>query len=286
MDQEFRSQEMQPVETAEPAGSRMPLQGFGAAIVVAVLALCVGLMGYAFHERGQADHLAAQNQQISASLNTTQAEIATLTDKINQMSAAQQERQAAVQRQAQTRRHVAAHPRRRADDPRWKKMQAQIDDTRSQIEATRNDLTGAKTELSAGIATNHQQLVALQRKGERNFYEFDIEKTKQFRAAGPVGIKLKKANTKHQYADLQLMVDDAQLDKKHVNLFEPVVFLNTDSGQPVQLVIQSISKNHIHGYVSEPKYRASELAAGSADAGTNPTSAQPPVRKKLSIPQE
>ena len=64
------------------------------------------------------------------------------------------------------------------------------------------------------------------------------------------------------------------------------MFLNTDSGQPVQLVVQSITKNHIHGYVSEPKYRASELAAGSPDAGASPTSAQPPVRKKLSIPQE
>ncbi|HEU5450798.1 MAG TPA: hypothetical protein VFU76_02375 [Terriglobales bacterium] len=285
MDQEYRPQEAQTIQAAEPA-SRMPLQGYGAAIVIAVLALCVGLMGYAFHERGQADHLAAQNQQISASLNTTQAQIAALTDKINQMTAAEQERQAAVQRRAVTRRRVAAHPQRRADDPRWKKMQSELDDTRQQIEATRSDLNGAKTELSAGIAKNHQEVVLLQRKGERNYYEFDIDKTKQFRAAGPVGIKLKKANTKHQYADLQLMVDDAQLDKKHVNLFEPVVFLNTDSGQPVQLVVQSITKNHIHGYVSEPKYRASELAAGSADAASSPTSTQPPVRKRLTIPQE
>jgi hypothetical protein len=285
MDQEFRPQEVVPAEAAEPA-SRMPLQGFGAAIVIAVLALCVGLMGYAFHERGQADHLAAQNQQISASLNTTQAQIAALTDKINQMTSAEQERLAAVRRPAQTSRRVAARPRRRADDPRWKKMQSQIDDTRQQIEATRTDLNGAKTELSAGIAKNHEEVVLLQKKGERNYYEFDIDKTKQFRATGPVGIKLKKANTKHQYADLQLMVDDAQLDKKHVNLYEPVVFLNTDSGQPVQLVVQSITKNHIHGYVSEPKYRASELAAGSADAASNPTAAQPPARKRLTIPQE
>lgn len=285
MDQEFRPQEVVPAEAAESV-SRMPLQGFGAAIVIAVLALCVGLMGYAFHERGQADHLAAQNQQISASLNTTQAQIAALTDKINQMTSAEQERLAAARRPAQTSRRVAARPRRRADDPRWKKMQSQIDDTRQQIEATRTDLNGAKTELSAGIAKNHEEVVLLQKKGERNYYEFDIDKTKQFRATGPVGIKLKKANTKHQYADLQLMVDDAQLDKKHVNLYEPVVFLNTDSGQPVQLVVQSITKNHIHGYVSEPKYRASELAAGSADAASNPTAAQPPVRKRLTIPQE
>lgn len=284
MDEMYRSPESpeaepRPLEIVE---SRSPLQGFGAAIVVAVLALCVGLMGYAFHERGQADRLSAQNQQISSALTNTQGEIAALTDKLNQMSAAEQARQEQAQRAAASRRRVAAHPRRRADDPRWKKMQAQLDDTRQQIESTRQDLAGARTELGAGIARNHDELVVLQKKGERNYFEFDVDKTKQFRASGSVGIKLKKANTKHQYADLQLMVDDTQLDKKHVNLYEPVTFVDTD-GQPVQLVINSIIKNHIHGYVSESKYRPSELASGS----TAPVpGTQPPARKKLTVPQD
>jgi hypothetical protein len=281
--EENRPQEMQPVQH-----SVSPLQGYGAAIVIAVLALCVGLMGYAYHERSQAARAAAQNQQISASLAVTQSQIAALTEKIGQMTAAEQERQAAAQRSVQARRSVSARSRRRADDPRWKQMQSQLEDTRQQIndtrqqvEATRNDLNGAKSELGGAIARNHDELVTLQRKGERNFFEFDIVKTKQFRPSGSVAIKLKKANVKHQYADLQLMVDDAQLDKKHVNLYEPVVFLNTDSGQPVQLVIQSISKDHIHGYVSEPKYRASELASGGAQSAP-----QPPERKRLTAPQE
>src|SRR6185437_11259682 len=97
--------------------------------------------------------------------------------------------------------------RRRADDVRWKKVQSQLDAHQQAIDATRNDLTQAKTELSGSIARTHDELVVLQRKGERNYYEFDVDKTKQFHASGPVGIKLRKANTKHQYADLQLMVD-------------------------------------------------------------------------------
>ena len=33
--------------------------------------------------------------------------------------------------------------------------------------------------------------------------------------------------------------------------------------QAVELVINSITKDHVHGYISAPKYKASELATGS-----------------------
>jgi hypothetical protein len=58
-------------------------------------------------------------------------------------------------------------------------------------------------------------------------------------------------------------------------------------------VINNISKDHIHGYVSVPKYRQSELAsmsnAGDNGAGQNRASsdsnALPAARQKLPKPQ-
>lgn len=267
-----------------------PMQGYRAAIVIAVLALCVGLFGYAVHERSQVAKVTAQNQQVTSTLADTKGQIETLSSKLNELTAAEQARQ---QAQAQARARAAAShrgtrvavQRRRADDARWKKVQSELDAHQQAIDATRNDLTQAKTELGSSIARTHDELVVLQRKGERNYYEFDIDKSKsQYRAAGPVGIQLRKANTKKQYADLHLSVDDAQLEKKHVNLYEPVTFFNGDSGQPVQLVIQRITKDHIHGYVAEPKYRGSEVASSSAGGGSSGTQS-PPARKKLTIPQ-
>jgi uncharacterized lipoprotein NlpE involved in copper resistance len=267
-----------------------PMHGYRAAAVIAVIALCVGLFGYSVHERSEVAKVSAQNQQVSAALSDTRSQIGDLTAKLNGLAAAEQARQ----QQITEARAAAAHrssravvQRRRADDVRWKKVQSQLDAHQQAIDATRNDLTQAKTELSGSIARTHDELVVLQRKGERNYYEFDIDKTKQFHASGPVGIKLRKANTKHQYADLQLMVDDTQLDKKHVDLFEPVTFVDSDSGQPVQLVINRITKNHIHGYVAEPKYKGSELAAsGNASGPANSADSASPVRKRLSIPNE
>jgi hypothetical protein len=62
---------------------------------------------------------------------------------------------------------------------------------------------------------------------------------------------------RYEYADLEMMVDDFKVSKKHVNIYEPGVFYSADSKMPVELVINSSSKNQIRGYVSEPKYKGS-----------------------------
>ena len=73
-----------------------------------------------------------------------------------------------------------------------------------------------------------------------------------------------------------------------------------DSPQPVEVVINEISKDHIHGYVSAPKYSKSELvsmananAAPGSDQGLGQGSGQaatssnepPAPRQKLPPPQ-
>ena len=196
----------------------------------------------------------------------------------------------------------AGTPRRRAEDPRLKKLQSQIDTQGKEIEETRNDLASTqgnldntRTELTGSIARTHDELVVLEKKGERSYFEFDIAKSKEFQRNGPFGIRLRKANVKHQYADLELMVDDRNLSQKHVNLYQPVMFYTPDSPQAVEIVINEVSKDHIHGYVSAPKYKKSELTAmanapganaapGSGQAATN-ANEQPAPRQKLTVPQ-
>lgn len=278
-------------EFAEP--SRLPTAG-GAkvfwvlAAVMMVAALMAGF-GYGLHQRNQAQRLAEQNQQVTAALSQTRGQIDLLNSKLNDMATAEQARQEAAARQVAIRRKQSGgviHQRR--DDPRWKKIQSQLDEQNKAIDATRQDLAGAKTELSDSIARTHGELVLLQKKGERNYFEFDIDKSKQFSRQGSVGIRLKKANVKNAYADLELMVDDAKLQQKHVNLLQPVMFYAGDSGQTVQLVINHVSKNHIHGYVSEPKYKASELAAAAPapSADSQPPQQAPTTRRKLPLKPE
>ncbi len=252
---------------------RNPGTRYRASAVLMLIAFTAA-MAYAFHERNSVKNLNARNAEMATALQQTRAQIDAINANVNALAS---QREAAPP--APSPKPSAAEPvrhaiRRRAvavrkDDPRWQKMQTQLDAQGKAIDATRQDLASARTELSGSIAKTHDELVVLEKKGERNYFEFDLDKAKQFQRAGQVGVRLRKANTKHQFADLDLLVDDVQLNKKHVNLYEPVVFYAEDNGRPIELVINSITKNHIRGYVSAPKYSANELA-GAAPGGVAP----------------
>lgn len=247
---------------------------------------------YAFHEHLLAKQLAAQNGEITATLRSTRSQIDSLAARLSEMSAAESLKPPAAASSAQPVRSVkrASARHRSADDARWKRVQAQLSEQNKQIDATRLDLSNTRTELQGSIARTHDELVLLEKKGERSYFEFDIDKNGQFQPHGSVGIRLKKASTKREYADLELMVGDYKVSKKHVNIYEPVVFYSTESQQPVELVINTITKNHIHGYVSEPKYRSSDLQAMAGTGANSGSSGAPPAppsqqRQKLEAPK-
>jgi len=274
------------------------MAGLGASAMLAL----GGLGVYADHQHNVATDLAAQNQQMSAALSSNRNQIEELNGKVNALVAnaqAQAVPALAPARAAYSAPKAVVH-RKAAEDSRLKKLQSQvdaqgkaIDDTRNQLAGTRDDLSNTRTELTGSIARTHDEIVMLQKKGERNYYEFDVAKSKQFNFQGPVGVRLRKANVKHDYADLELMLDDRSLSQKHVNIYQPVMFYMPDTPQPIELVINSISKDHIHGYVSAPKYRQSELAAmqtASAGSATAVSPASAPgaptqVRQKLAAPR-
>jgi hypothetical protein len=269
-------------------------------------------IGYAVHEHSaaqaviaQKQTLATQNQQVSAQLSATQTQLAALAAKVDALSTPSEPSKPspAVSSNGSARSagtapgHRAATRPRSGYDPRFNKLQSQLDAQGKAIDAargdlanTRTDLANTRTELTGSIAKTHDELVVLEKKGQRRYFEFDLTKSKDFKREGPISISLRKANDKKGYADLAMIVDDRNLTQKHVNLYQPAMFYQPDSPQPIEVIINDISKNHIHGYVSAPRYRNSELAATSVDSGNNSPSDQasnsadqPPARKKLQL---
>lgn len=236
------------------------------------------LLVFGLNERRVAARLSTQNAEATAQLaqlKDTRAQISVLNAKLDALANAQQ------QQSTKPAAPPAAPPapaapagrsvgklqptgKRQKPDPRFRQMQNQLDAQGKVIESTRQEIASTRSDLQDSIAKTHEELVVLQKKGERNYFEFDLDKSKNFHHSGPVGVSLRKANTKHQYADLELLVDDRQLSKKHVNLYEPVVFYPADERQPVELLINSVTKNHIHGYISAAKYKPAELATTPA----------------------
>ena len=281
--------EDQPQEFPTPSGGNNRWLA-AAAVVFFIATVACGF--YIMEQRRQAAQLTAGYDQMSVALNQTRSQLDMVTVKLNSLTAPPpaEVALAATKRQAPKPRHTAAKRTRvrraPAEDPRWKKVQAELSDHQKQIaaarqemERNRSDLEGklgsTRDELNGSIARTHEELVALQKRGERNYFEFDLGKSKLFNRAGPLGISLRKANTKHQFCNLKLIVDDFEVEKKHVNLYEPVLFYPTDYAQPLELVINQISKNRARGYLNVPKFRQSELAASStgATAASQPSAA-------------
>ena len=270
--------------TREPRKSTNPLW-IAAVVFVCIVAVAVGFI---VQQQKVANHLSARNEELTASLTQTKGQVQTLSSELNNLQA-QQAEQAERERVEKAARHEAAVRRERIhrqaaakkvvnkDDPRWKQVQAElaahqkaIASTQQDLSNTRSELQGnldsAKAELNGSIAKTHAELVELERKGERNYYEFDMFKAKRFERVGPIEVSLRKTNARHQFCDFHVIVNDRELVKKHINVYEPVVFYTEQNGQPLQLVINSISKNHMHGYVSAPKYQASRMSAANTGA--------------------
>jgi hypothetical protein len=288
---------------AQPTRALHPLIRSHGAVTGLGLALLVVLV-YGIHERSVAASSSAKSAAAAIELKDTRAQISALNAKLDALVKSQQAEKPAVDaandappvdepdvvvrsiKPAPARAAAKPAPavamrstgHRQKPDPRWKKVQdqldaqgKQIDEQGKRIESTRQEIVSARTDLEGSIARTHDELVVLQKKGERNYVEFDLDKSKNFHSTGAVGISLRKSNTKQQYADLKLLVDDRELSKKHLNLYEPMIFYPSEERQPVELVINSITKNHVHGYISSPKYKASELAGGGG--GTTTTTA-------------
>lgn len=181
-------------------------------------------------------------------------------------------RPTAPAKRASTKRHGTT-------DKRYAQLKAQLDDQQKQLKETqdqvaknRADLEGSigstRDELNGSIAKTHDELVALERRGERSYFEFDLSKSKQYQRVGPLTLSLRKSDTKHKSYDLAMIVDDNELNKKKVNLYEPIWIHTENGGQPLQVVVNRIEKNLVHGYVSAPKYKASELAALSSSSAS------------------
>ncbi|MBZ5516921.1 MAG: hypothetical protein LAN62_19145 [Acidobacteriia bacterium] len=261
-----------------------------AAIVFFIATVACGI--YIAEQRQKSRQLTAGYDQMSLALNQTRSQLDTVTAKLNSLTAPPPPEPApstpppeAPKAQHVTAKHTRAQ-RTPAEDPHWKQLQAQLSDqqkqldaTRQDVEKTRSDLEGklgsTRDELNGSIARTHDELVALEKKGLRNYVEFDLAKSKQFHRAGPISVSLRKANTKRGYCDLKLIVDDVEVDKKHVNLFEPVLFYPADYAQPLELVINQIDRNEARGYVSVPKFRQSELSASSEGATATQQGGQP-----------
>ena len=132
-------------------------------------------------------------------------------------------------------------------------VRTDVDATKKELETTRRDLVDVKETLSQQIAKNRDELQQLRLKGERNFYEFDIQKKKGPALVGDLRIGILKTDQKKKKFDLRIVVDDNTLDKKDRTVNEPVQFLVGRTKLRYEIVVNDVQKDRLIGYLSTPK---------------------------------
>lgn len=139
-------------------------------------------------------------------------------------------------------------------------VKTQVASTQSDLQKTIADLKSTRGDLgvqSGLIATNANELAALKLRGERNYIDIKLGKTKQPVRFGDITLKLEKVDPKRNKYTVMLMADDKPMEKKDKNIFEPVQFYTAKGGHiPYEIVINNIGKDQIVGYLSTPKVEA------------------------------
>jgi chromosome segregation ATPase len=128
--------------------------------------------------------------------------------------------------------------------------------TKSDLEATKTQLNrvmGDAGVMSGLIATNHSELEELKHKGDRNYFEFTLQKGAKPTLLSTVKLQLKKADEKHSRYTMEVSSDDRTIEKKDKGLDEPVQFYNGKDPVLYELVVNVIEKNKVSGYLSTPK---------------------------------
>lgn len=135
-----------------------------------------------------------------------------------------------------------------------------LDATKKNVDELANNLGLAKSEMGTLIARNHDDIEALRKLGERDYFEFTLNKNQKQNIAG-VGLTLKKTNAKHHRFDVTMLVDDQQIEKKARTINEPIFFYVAGSKKPYEMVVNKVESSRVTGYVSTPKGATEQAAA-------------------------
>ena len=154
------------------------------------------------------------------------------------------------------------------------KLGTDVTGVKNDLDATKSKLdraTGDMGVMSGLIARNHDDLEELRRKGDRNYFEFTIQKAKTPQHVGPVQVSLNKTDPKRSKYTVTVLADDKSIEKKDRTAGEPVQFYvkGTSRYSPYEFVVFDVGKNQITGYLSTPK---------SGGAATSSANVAPPAQ--------
>jgi hypothetical protein len=231
---EFLLSKQMPVDPAVSgaAGSASttgpPRRWVALAIAAAFLLPSAFSVGFLAHERQRTSQLQAEHNETIAALNQTRALTQELSRRIEALKSANKAAARPVAKPAPVSRVSRARVIQKA--------------------ALR-----AQNSAASNIARSHQELLQLQKRGDRIYHEFTLTPDKQSERIGPIGLSVENVDPEHKSFDLSVTVDSRTVSKKRVNLYQPVWVDVSGRPKALEVVVNQINWDQLQGYLSEPK---------------------------------
>ncbi len=243
-------------------------------ILIIVAVAYVGasaFFGYDMHNKltKLADDETASQQQIAdltKRMQSAEADAETLGQKIGMTKKEMAERSEELQRaQAASAAKLSAQEKQDVNAVAGEvgNVKTDVGGVKTDVAATKAslDATIAKLQTTIGdlgqqsglIANTRSDLEALKHRGDRQYYEFTLMRGAKPQAISTVTMQLKKTDPKHGKYTLNVTSDDKTIEKKDKNQSEPVQFYSGRDHMLFEMVVWTVDKNKITGYLSTPK---------------------------------
>ena len=267
-----------------------PQSNAGKWILMVLAVVVVAAFGYGMYTT----HSAVK--KLNQDLSSSQAEVKELQNRMQTAEAGEETlaKQAGMTKKELAERTAQLQAEQRASAARLEKEQkASISAVSGDIAGVKTDVGGVKTDLgttkadleatkaklqstigdlgvqSGLIANTRSDLDVLKHRGDRNYYEFTLLRGAKPQPISTVSLQLKKTDPKHAKFTLNVTADDKTIEKKDRNVAEPIQFYSGRDHLLFELVVWTVDKKKITGYLSTPKAAPVPITASPTTGNGN-----------------
>jgi hypothetical protein len=255
-------------QTAAPASNLLRNVAFGAIAIYVLVSLA-----FLYQLNGRIGTLEAKQAQaeekLGKKLSAAEAQLRDTSEAVGSTKEALERRAAELQRQQRSTESKLSEESKKRESALGEVVGAvagvktEVGGVKSDVVATKSDLEATKAKLeslkgdlgiqSGLIATTREDLEFLKHKGDRNYFEFTLAKSKSTTPISTVSLQLKKTDQKKGKYTMNVLADDRTIEKKDRNMNEPVQFYTGRDHTLYELVVFEVSKDKVSGYLSAPK---------------------------------
>ena len=262
-------------EAQEPrsySGLLIGLLGVAVVCALAGLIWSYSLAGRLTNAESQVATAQQQNAKLARALDETNAQLRVTSETLGHslgLTQKQLEDRAADLLRRQQADSKRLEGEQQAAQKQLSSVSSDVSGVKTDVGGVKTDLTATKTELqnaeaamqsmkgdlglqSGLIATNGKELEILKHMGDRNIYQFTLNKGRK-QAVATVALELKKSDERHSKFTLVVYSDDKEVQKKDRNLDEPIQFYTGKDHLLYELVVNNVAKNQVTGYIATPK---------------------------------